>query len=309
MMTSRHSSSSDDAGQIHLRQSAEVTMQGQRRTFEIAITLPAGAGSEAIAQALQQAEAGMQGLTERMNHEIEAAQVGASPAMIEAEHAPESAVAQIPERIAAPAAATPDAETAGLTAFLRAARDLGFDVLTASKALGVSSLQGIDYAAALRQLQALRPPVPRAFAEEIGPQDAAASQTVPDDGPDDPDFGPIDEEDLDPETATPGAPTPDAALQKRDAAMRLLRELRGMRSGGPVATPELRQSLKNCVIAPLGQERTQELIVAVWHLAAGEKLNAARTRRLIEWSKDDDDFEETAALVIDLARQPAPAGE
>ncbi len=96
-MTNRHSSPPDDAGQIHLRQSAEVTMHGQRRTFEIAITLPADAGAEAIAQALQQAEAGMQGLTERMNHEIQAAQTGAPPAMIEAEHAP--AATRIPARI------------------------------------------------------------------------------------------------------------------------------------------------------------------------------------------------------------------
>ena len=88
-----------------------------------------------------------------------------------------------------------------------------------------------------------------------------------------------------------------------------MRELRGLRGGGPVATPELRQILKNCVTTPLGQERTQELIVALWHLSPGEKLNAARTRRLIEWSKEDDNFEETVDQVITLARQPAPAGE
>ncbi len=181
--------------------------------------------------------------------------------------------------------------------------------MTASKALGVTSLQGIDYAAALRQLQALRAPAPRAFAEEIGPYDPALAQAGAEDGPDEPDFGPIAEEDLDPEASTPGVTTPDAAGQKREAAARLLRELRSLRGGVPVAAPELRQILKNCVITPLGQERTQELIVAVWHLAPGEKLNAARTRRLIEWSKEDDDFEETVDRVIDLARQPAPAGE
>jgi hypothetical protein len=73
--------------------------------------------------------------------------------------------------------------------------------------------------------------------------------------------------------------------------------------------PDQRQALANCFINPLGSDFARDLVAAIWHLAPGEKLNAARTRSLVEWSKEDEDFEETAALIFDLARQPASEGE
>jgi hypothetical protein len=233
---------------------------------------------------------------------------------------PAPTLAPLPAVKKASAPMTPPMSTA---AFLKAAKELGYAAQEAQHALGVESLTGIDLNQALVRLHALQqaarsPQATVGFAEEVSPYDPATEEDeaallaamVGDDGPDEPDFGPV------PEDHTPDegddAPTSQAQAQaqrQQEAAAQRLRNLRSLRGGGPLATPEQRQSLVNCVISPLGNDTAQELVRAIWNLAPGEKLNAARTRQLVEWSKEDDYFEETAALVIALAHQRTPAGD
>ncbi len=332
-MTSRRSAPEpESAGEIRLRQTAQVSAADQTRTFEIAVVLPTGATSEEIQRAIQGAELGMRGLSEQMDRQISAFRDEAVNGGTVVAALPPSPQ---PKAVAAPAASAPQVETsAPVTAdpaptptsaatspmssseFYRAAKALGFDAMAAQKALGGASLADADLTDALERLRALaaQPTAAaapsatpaRGFAEEMRPDDddGAPPQEMLDDL-DEPDFAPA-HDDLDGEAD----PKPDAGAQRRRAtAEGRLRSLRALRGSGPPATPELRQALGNCFITPLGSDFARDLVAAIWHPIPGEKLNAARTRNLVEWSKEDDDFEETAALIFELARQPVPEEE
>nr|MBA3826668.1 hypothetical protein [Ktedonobacterales bacterium] len=167
----------------------------------------------------------------------------------------------------------------------------------------------VDLTEALERLRALAATPARGFAEEMraDDDDGAPPQDLLDDL-DEPDFAPAPD-DLD-GLESDAEPKPDAeALRRRSTAERRLRTLRALRGSGPPATPEQRQALGNCFITPLGADFARDLVSAIWHPIPGERLNAARTRNLVEWSKEDDDFEETAALIFELARQPMPEQE
>lgn len=343
-MTNRRANNNEPetTGEIHLRQTVQMTVADQTRTLEIAVTLPSGASADEIDRTIRQAEVGMRGITEQLDRQIAALKEPAMGQVIDAAHphgngallnepvqtratpepAPQPEPTPNPEPTPPPEATTapaPDETTDKMTTavFLKAAKALGYSSGEAIKALGVKSLTGVDLDEALTSLRALAAaPATRGFAEEIGPYDASPEQdptanlTEPDEL-DEPDFGPVPEdaanETFAPEAEKPPVDSAAAAAQRRqDEAARRLRALRATRGAGPPATPEMRQVLFNTVISPLGNETAQALVTALWHPAPGEKLNAPRTRQLVEWSKEDDNFEETAALVIALARQPAP---
>ncbi len=129
------------------------------------------------------------------------------------------------------------------------------------------------------------------------------------DGADEPDFSLADDEGEAYEAVPAATGAANTALRHRTAALEKLRELRGLRGGGPPATPEMRQKMMHTVIEPLGNNRAQDLIVAVWNPLPGERLNAARTRALVEWAVADDDFDSQAVLMIQLAQENTQAGE
>ena len=350
MSNRRNANEPEPTGEIHLRQTVQMTNADQTRTLEIAVTLPSGASADEIDRTIRQAEIGMRGITEQLDRHIAALKDASMGHVIDAGHAPEALLAEplaqdnsTPLAADAPATTSPimattstpptsigDAPSAvpakvTMAEFIKAAKELGFTSQAAIKALGEKSLTGLDLAAALVRLQAIAAaqatPV-RGFAEEIGPYDAEGDGvdeqllglSEPDEG-DEPDFGRIPDEQhgaFAPEAAPEAAPVTHVeaeTLRRQAAVARRLRDLRSARGGGPLATPESRQVLFNCVISPLGNELAQTLVTTLWNLGPGEKLNAVRTRQLIEWSKEDDNFEETAAAVIALARQPTPTGE
>ena len=347
MSNRRNANEPEPTGEIHLRQTVQMTVADQTRTLEIAVTLPSGASADEIDRTIRQAEVGMRGITEQLDRHVAALKDASMGHVVDAGHAPDALLAEptaqpnsthaatdVPhatEPVAAtPAPAeAPPAGTAKLTtaAFIKAAKELGYDSQAATKALGEKSLTGLDLVEALARLRAIAAAAQaapaRGFAEEIGPYDAESDgvdehlmgMSEPDDA-DEPDFGPVPEEHAHdgfaPEAEAGNTPTAQVdaeAMRRHEDAVRRLRDLRSGRGGGPPATPEMRQVLFNCVISRLGSELAQTLVTTIWNLAPGEKLNAARTRQLIEWSKEDDNFEETAAAVIALARQPAPTGE
>ena len=345
MSNRRNANEPEPTGEIHLRQTVQMTNADQTRTLEIAVTLPSGASADEIDRTIRQAEIGMRGITEQLDRHIAALKDASMGHVIDAAHAPEALLAEplaqhndpplaadAPTPLADSATTTPatDVPPAGpakvtMAEFIKAAKELGFTSQAAIKALGEKSLTGLDLAAALVRLQAIaaaQATPARGFAEEIGPYDAESdgvddqlmSLSEPDEG-DEPDFGRIPDEQhgaFAPEAAPEAAPVTHVeaeTLRRQAAVARRLRDLRSARGGGPLATPESRQVLFNCVISPLGNELAQTLVTTLWNLGPGEKLNAVRTRQLIEWSKEDDNFEETAAAVIALARQPTPTGE
>lgn len=309
------------AGEIHLRQAVEVRLADQTRTLEIAVTLPTGATPEDIAQALQVATVGMRDLGSQLDTHVAALHVATQPAPLissNGHHVPAAISAPDPEPAPAVTPSSPESTTElSMAGFLKAALELGYTAADIREALGENTLTGLDRVEALARLRELpsnRPtPISRGFAEEDGPDDApeateSKSFTDNDLDMDEPDFGPVAEEARD-DVFTSSAPpeTPEViAARQRDEAMRHLRTLRSIRAAGAAATPEQRTALANVVIGPLGRERAQELIIAIWHPAQGEKLNAPRTRALVEWAKEDDHFEETAEQVIALAQLPAP---
>lgn len=328
-----------EAGEIRLRQTVQVTIAGQARTLEIAVTLPPSATEEEIDRAMHVAQLGMQGIGERIDQSIGALQNGtyidapmephaltesaspSTPPLAQTTDAPEpTPTAAVPEPPPAEAAPAVPSGRLSMAAFLRAATELGFNTSDLPSVLGVASLTEIDREVALAKLHTLAsakaatpepatpaPTAPRRFAEEDTGDDG-----IPDDMPgfdginDEPDFAfPEDEEDgvfaSEPEKLN------EQVLRARETALKQLRELRIIRGGGPLPAPEQRPVFMNCVVEQLGGvEHVQELINAVWNPPPTEKLNAARTRALIEWSKSDDQFGETAALMITLAHQPAP---
>jgi hypothetical protein len=372
-MSSRRSTNEPEpTGEIHLRQTVQMTVADQTRTFEISVTLPAGASAEEIDRTLQHAEVGMRGLSEQMDRYVGAVRDHEAPMVEAAQHQPlleepsappvKDAAHDSANGAAASAPASspphePPATTATMTMqdFLAEAAELGYTSSTAVKALGVKNLRGMDLAQALAELRALHaspasaaaPPVAaapsapasaapsaatvakqetapaHAFAEEIGPYDAVSDA---DDLAelDEPDFGALSDDQHafadEPETdaATPLAsaastpapvPAPSPAEMQRQADLQRLRTLRSLRGGGAEATPELRQALKHVFLDYLGNQTAIAVINAVWQMAPGEKLNAPRTRALVEWGKEDDDLTDTAARIIALAHQPAPVGE
>ncbi len=248
----------------------------------------------------------------------------------------------VPEQQAEAAPETPPAKPMSRPVFFREAGALGFKSTEIPKALGVAALADIkDYAVALEQLRQIaqereaaasepapvthEAPATRGFAEELSAYETASKAEAEEeeaemhlagelasladlDDLDEPDFGPAPEDQEDgvfaPESSSPETPNAHA-VQVRGAAQRRLRELRAIRTSIAAPTDEQRKAFMNCVWTPLGKERAQELIKALWNPPPGEKLNAARTRALFEWSKDDD-FEEVVAAVIDLAHQAAP---
>ena len=231
-----------------------------------------------------------------------------------------------------------------MPAFLKAASEYGFKGPEIPKALGMEVMpQKEEFASALERLKILAQqspatttpiatsaPTPSAqhgFAEEIAPYpqngiavtasddeddqldaELAAELSLLDDD-DEADFGPVNEEEANlafaPESSQPDV-APPAPVQSEE--QRRLIALRAIRNAGAVPTPEQRQALMHMVIGPLGKERAQDLIMLIWNPPLGEKLNAARTRALVEWSREDDQFEETAIAIIDLARQSAAGG-
>lgn len=373
-MSSRRSTNEPEStGEIHLRQTVQMTVADQTRTFEISVTLPAGASAEEIDRTLQHAEVGMRGLSDQMDRYVSATrdQNGHPVPMVEsAPHpplldepppaappaqdlAPETTNGATPATPASPAAEEPAAPEAAMTMpdFLAEAAELGYTSSSAVKALGVKTLRGMDLAQALAELRALHaspapaappgattpsapppatptkqkasPAPAHAFAEEIGPYDTVSDA---DDLAelDEPDFGAIsDEQHTFDEGEAESAPTspavaasqpapetaPSPEAQRQVAAQQRLRQLRSLHSGGADATPELRQALKHVFLDYLGIQTATEVIKAVWQMAPGEKLNAPRTRALVEWGKEDDDLADTAARIIALAQQPAPVGE
>ncbi|MBA3825989.1 MAG: hypothetical protein H0X24_19080, partial [Ktedonobacterales bacterium] len=72
MTSRRNAPEPESAGEIRLRQTAQVSAADQTRTFEIAVVLPTGASSEEIQRAIQGAELGMRGLSEQMDRQISA---------------------------------------------------------------------------------------------------------------------------------------------------------------------------------------------------------------------------------------------
>jgi hypothetical protein len=353
MTSRRNASEPESAGEIRLRQTAQVSAADQTRTFEIAVVLPTGASTEEIQRAIEGAEMGMRGLSEQMDRQISAFREEAvhggnviaslppavEPKAVAAPVAPPQAVPEAESEATTPAEPVATAEPAPEEAspepteaaakppkkmtsseFYRAAKTLGYDAMGAQKALGVPSLADIDLVEALERLRELAaqpaaPPAPtpaptRGFTEELRPGDEDGLPP-PDmlDDLDEPDFAPV-EDDLDGQDGEAEATKPDAAAtRRRTDAERRLRALRALRGSGPPATPEQRQALANCFISPLGADFARDLVSAIWHPVPGERLNAARTRNLVEWSKEDDEFEETAALIFELARQPADEGE
>jgi hypothetical protein len=359
MSSRRNTNEPEPTGEIHLRQTVQMTVADQTRTFEISVTLPAGASTDEIDRTIRQAEVGMRGLSEQMDRHISAARENGAGQMVEAAPHP----APLLNEPAPPPGPLPIEDGEGesgkngnkngtaltFQAFLAEAGELGYTSVTAAKALGITSFKDLDYAQALAQLRSLHaapaspaPPAPaaaapRAFAEEIGPYDAVSDADELAEM-DEPDFGALSDEhgafadEPEPEAASgphDTAPPPTANVpsplsvkdgegpgvgpspeqQRQEAAMQRLRQLRGLRGGGAVATPEQRAALTNCFINPLGNETAKEVISTVWHMVPGEKLNAPRTRALVEWGKEDDDLADTAARVIALAQQPTPAGE
>ncbi len=355
MSSRRNANEPEPTGEIHLRQTVQMSVADQTRTFEISVTLPAGASTDDIDRTIRQAEIGMRGLSEQMDRHITAARENSTGQVVEAAlhaapllheplahpangHAPSAAV-PVPgdDPVDAPSASPPTPDTMSFQAFLAEAGEMGYTSVTAAKALGISSFKDLDYTQALAQLHALHAspaparPAPRAFAEEVGPYDAVSDA---DDLAelDEPDFGALTDEHGtfadEPEPESPGpAPSHEASAppasprstaeeerpspeqQRQAAAAQRLRQLRGLRGSGVAATPEQRAALANCFINPLGNEMAKEVISTVWHMVPGEKLNAPRTRALVEWGKEDDDLADTAARVIALASAPAPAGE
>lgn len=106
------SSEERDTGYIWLRQTAELALGDQRRTLEIAIPVRLGATPDEIARLLDEAEAGMERLGERMDRRVAAIQAAAPtlPAPALAATAPTSpapAPALSAARPAAPAAPAP----------------------------------------------------------------------------------------------------------------------------------------------------------------------------------------------------------
>src|SRR5579875_1207077 len=297
-MSSRSSKDSEPAGEIRLRQTAQLSVADQTRTFEIAVTLPAGASDEEIDRAARQAEIGMRALSEQMDRHIAAVRETAGGQMIDAAHAPgpmlaepqpngahaSAGTAAVPPADTAPETPADDTLPAGkraatrapapeppkttgmdLQAFLAEAGTMGYDIVSAAKALGLTSLKDVDLAQALEQLRALHAaspaPVPEppahAFAEEIGPYDSVSDA---DDlaEMDEPDFGALPDEPDDaafagePEAEAESAQVATSAAQanateaRRTAeAERRLRQLRAISGGAATATPELRTALGN----------------------------------------------------------------
>ena len=345
-MAARDKKPGEVGGEIRLRQTAEVTLGDQTRTLEMMVTLAPGSTEDDLAEALHQVEQGMRGLTAQMDQHIaflrgtvngHMAITGAPTPLAVA--APESApattpspAAQAPEPSTPPPPAPVSASTASapttaapmsMSAFLKAAKDLGFPVSDEIPGLiGEKSLRTIDLAAALIKLEAvaaLRQMPVRGFAEELhhglAEDEAEAYEVAVPISPlatlddvDEPDFA-LAEDDGELDEPAPPPQGPEVAQAKRRAlATEKLRLLRGYRGGDVPATIEMRQALKNMVIDQLGAPRAQDLIIAIWNPPQGERLNAPRTRALVEWAKEDDDFESTADLVIQLARQGAQVG-
>jgi hypothetical protein len=281
--------------EIRLRQSVQVSANGQARTFEIEVVLAADATAEEVEHALSRADVWMSGLTQRLDAHI---------AALAAPVAPEPAT---PLALAPPAAN--GSASLSMGEFLRAANELGFKSDELPEVLGVESVSTIDRAAALDRLRAMRreQTAPRGFAEEI-------DETARDDAekePDEPDFSPAPETEEDGAFAAEPAPVAQPANGQRWLAevQRRLRDLRGLRSGNPPATPELRKQMASRVITPLGKERAEELIIAVWNPAQGEKLNAPRIRALLDWSKEDQFEELVEAVIAEARRAPVAGGE
>ncbi len=316
-MREKKSSRDMELGEIRLRQTAQVTISDQVRTLEIAVTLPAGASPEEIAEAMQQAEIGMSGLSEQLDRHIDHLR-GAL-----AQTAPVTAISAAPSPTTSAPTETP---TLTMGAFLKAASALGFQTDDLAGILGITSLTGIDLVSALARLHAIvASNAAPGFAEEsanYSPEadDADAGQFATELGAtlasladldefDEPDFGIAPEDDDGAATATATDDRPSLAeaerLRQRGESLDRLRTLRALRGEGPPAPPEMRQRLFNCVIEPLGKEQAQALIMSIWNPAPGEKLNAARTRALVDWGLHDDMFVENAAIVIELAQAPS----
>jgi hypothetical protein len=326
------------ADSIHLRQTVQVPVGAQVHTIEVSITLPPDATPDAIAGAVQTAANGISQMTTILKEQI--ASLYAAPAIdttmpinaapTPSEPASTPATEAMPEPTSdeqslstRPAKYTPTTRVA----FLKAAKEYGFDSEGVVNALGTPIGEITDFASALERLKMMTqtstpqhesdaaPAPARGFAEEIGAYESAVptpEEDLPDgyasspdlDELDEPDFAPVDMAD---EDEIPPEPAKDPSLILRASAQARLQRMRQLRPNGAPATPELRTALMNLVIGRLGKERAQELIMTIWNPPAGEKLNAARTRELVEWSKEDDQFEETADLVMMLARVPQPA--
>jgi hypothetical protein len=212
-----------DADHIWLRQSVTFSVNGQTRMLEMALPLRPGATPDEVDALLDEADAGMRRLSQRLDAhlaEVSAAPTPAAPTPAAPIPAPiptpapaRRPAAPQPAEQPTPRAATPQPAPASAPAsggpdltrpeFLTAVRDLGLDARTVMERLKVRSLDGLNLRESLELLrrQSLRdgaapepPALSPASADEraaalaampapIGRADAARFEEEEDDGP------------------------------------------------------------------------------------------------------------------------------
>ncbi len=299
-----------NTGSLTLKRTTQLSIGGQTHTFEYIVQLQTTASQDEITGAITSASAGMSVMLQQIAQKTDHLNNSGGPAAHEphplpiAEKTPIAAT--VTETAKAPEKAASRFAPATMAAFLKAALEYGFRAQDIPAALQIPSLEKFtDFAGGLERLKLLvaekTSDIPAAqpqkapahsFAEETSPYETGqeAEETVQDDEMDEPDFQLTDDV-FDPETSQPGAPSSES-----DAA-RMLKSLRAISAKGMPASAELRQRLKQQVIDQLGSETAQQVVKVIWNPPAGERLNAARTQALIDWSAADN-FIQTAHAVI-----------
>lgn len=312
---------------IILRHRIEIVRSGEHHHLEASTSVMPNASlhdMQQTAQALQQAIEAMQATfysTTKQHHELPGDE---QHHPVDQLTAPAQTVPQASNTISSPTLPSRYAPTT-LTAFFKAAAEYGYKAADIPAALNLETVSGYtDFVGGLNRLKELalvrdseQPATSlpaHGFAEEISPyvqqQDPANIDLDLLAEIDEPDFGSQSSTELDesfaPDSEGERDEIENAEIQQQTIivlAERRLQLLRQIQNTGTIATPDQRQVLLNLVIDRLGKDRAQHLVMAIWHPATGERLNAARTRALVEWSKEDDQFEQVVDQVLIAANR------
>ena len=304
-----------NTGSLTLKRTTQLSIGGQTHTFEYIVQLQTTAAQEDIADAVVSATAGMSAMLQQITQKNgQFNQTGSTAAAPEAQQLPSAEKAPIvsatAETVKVPEKPGSRFAPATMAAFLKAALEYGYRAQDIPAALQIPSLEKFsDFTGGLEQLkqlaaqkssetpaaQPVKAPA-HSFAEENTPYEAAqeAEEVVQDDEMDEPDFQLTDDV-FDPESSQPGA-----ASAESDAA-RLLKSLRAIPAKGAPASAEMRLQLKQHVIDRLGSETAQQVVKILWNPPAGERLNAARTQALIDWSASENFMQTAYALTHSAA--------
>ena len=182
-----------DTAHYWLRQTAELSFGDQRRTLEFAVPVRVGATPDEIARLLDEAEAAMERLSERMDRRVAALRGSAAApdepiapparptpitrqaAGIAERRATPDRPAQAPSAPSVASTTTDNTPASAVTAmsrtqFLEQARGVGLLPRQIMERLGVRTLEGLNYAEALEQLK-------RQLLRESAEPDHAGSST------------------------------------------------------------------------------------------------------------------------------------